>query len=119
MSRQPGQPGRVGRRWREAQAAVFDTETHCWLCNEPVDTRLHSRHPKARSADHLIQLDHGGNPYARSNLRLAHIGCNSGRSNALRRLDPSQCGCTHGMGYCVALVPGEPRGYIELDPSEV
>lgn len=98
---------------------MFDTETHCWICGELVDTRLHSRHPRARSADHLIQLDHGGDPYARSNLRLAHLGENSGRSNVLRHLDRTQCGCTNGMGYCVAVVPTQPRGYIELDPSEV
>lgn len=118
MSRQPGQAGRVGRRWREAQAAVFGSETHCWLCGEWVDTRLHSRHPKARSADHLIQLQHGGDPYLRSNLRLAHLGENSGRSNALRRLRREQCACSQGLP-CAALVPSQPRGYVELDPADV
>lgn len=118
MSRQPGQQGRVGRRWREAQAAVFNTETHCWLCGEYVDTRLHPRHPKARSADHLRQLQHHGDPYARSNTRLAHIGCNSARSNALRGLAEEDCACSLGLP-CAALNPVQPRGYIELDPNEV
>lgn len=50
---------------------------------------------------------------------MAHIGCNSGRSNALRRLAREDCGCTRGLGYCGVLQPAQPRGYIELDPSEV
>jgi len=118
MSRQPGQPGRVGHRWRQAQQAVFDTETHCWLCGQPVDTRLHPRHPRARSVDHLQQLQHGGDPHARTNLRLAHLGENSARSNRLRGLARHNCACSHGRP-CEPLVPTQPRGYVDLDPSEV
>lgn len=122
MSRQPGQPGRVGHRWRVAQQAVFESETHCWLCGDYVDQRLSARGPmapKSRSVDHLIQLQHGGDPYARSNTRLSHVGCNSGRSNRLRGLAREHCGCTHGRGHCVAIIPTQPRGYVDLDPSEV
>lgn len=118
MSRQPGQAGRVGARWRAAQAAVFDSETHCWICGGYVDTRLHPRHPMARSADHLRQLQHGGDPYARSNLRLCHLGENSGRSNALRNLSREDCACSLGLP-CAALIPSQPRGWVELDPNEV
>ncbi len=118
MSRQPGQAGRVGHRWREAQRPVFEQETHCWLCGGYVDTRLHPRHPQARSVDHLIQLQHDGDPHARSNCRLAHIGCNSARSNRLRRLSKRDCACSMGRP-CEPLIPSQPRGYVELDPSEV
>ncbi|MGW3992371.1 hypothetical protein ACWEF6_02675 [Amycolatopsis sp. NPDC004772] len=121
MSRQPGQPGRVGHRWRQAQQAVFDTETHCWLCGGYVDQRLSAQGPLAklsRSADHLVQLQHGGDPHARSNCRLAHIGCNSARSNRLRGLARENCACSHGRP-CEPLNPTQPRGYVELDPSEV
>lgn len=121
MSRQPGQPGRVGHRWRQAQQAVFDTETHCWLCGQPVDQRISAHGPLAglaRSADHLIQLQHGGDPYARSNLRLCHLGENSARSNRLRNLQREDCACSFGRP-CEPLVPAQPRGFVDLDPSEV
>jgi hypothetical protein len=121
MSRQPGQAGRVGSRWRTAQAAVFDSETHCWLCGGYVDQRLSAQGPlasRSRSADHLRQLQHGGDPYARSNLRLAHLGENSARSNRLRNLSREDCACSLGLP-CALLVPAQPRGYVDLDPSEV
>lgn len=121
MSRQPGQAGRVGAKWRAAQKPVFDQETHCWLCGGYVDQRLSAHGPLAamsRSADHLIQLQHGGDPFARSNTRLAHIGCNSARSNRLRNLPKAACACSMGRP-CEPLIPSQPRGYVELDPSEV
>jgi len=97
---------------------VFAEETHCWLCGEWIDQRLHPRHPKARSADHLVQLQHHGSPHDRANLRLSCIGCNSARSNRLRGLPIDQCACS--LGYpCARLNPTQPRGYLELDPSEV
>jgi hypothetical protein len=110
--------GRVGRPFRAFQAAVFATESHCWLCGGYVDQRLHPRHRLARSVDHLVQLQHHGPPHDRANGRLAHIGCNSGRSNALRNLPIEDCACS--LGYpCARLNPAQPRGYVELDPSEV
>lgn len=122
VSRTPAsQPGRVGRPWREAQAAVFATETHCWLCGEYVDQRLSSKGPLARlsrSADHLVQLQHGGHPTARSNLRLCHYGENAGRSNALRGLAVEDCACSHGLP-CAVLIPSQPRGYVALDPHSI
>jgi hypothetical protein len=111
-------PGRVGRPWREVSARVYAEENYCWLCGEFVDQRLHSRHPMSRSADHLVQLQHGGDPLDRSNLKLAHLGHNSGRSNALRGLPIAACACS--VGYpCARLNPAQPRGYVELDPSSI
>lgn len=69
--------GRRGRPWRRLQAQVFATETHCHLCGEWVNQTLPPRHPEARSIDHLIPLAHGGDPLARHNARLAHLGCNA------------------------------------------
>lgn len=107
--------GRAGRPWRTVQAQVYREETHCWLCGDWVDQTLPAQHAKARSADHLRQLQHGGQPHTRSNLRLAHIGCNSGRSNRLRGLTPDQCACTLGQP-CGRL---QPRGWISVDATQV
>ena len=69
-------PSLSGRPWRRAQAAVFATETHCWLCGEHVEQTLPPNHDRARSVDHITPLALGGAPYERSNLRLAHRRCN-------------------------------------------
>lgn len=117
----PIQHGRVGHRWREAQKPVFEQESHCWLCGEYVDQRLSAQGPLARlsrSVDHLVQLQHHGDPYRREGLRLAHLGCNAARSNRLRNIPIEQCACSHGMP-CALLNPAQPRGWVELDPSEV
>lgn len=73
--------GRRGRPWRRLQAQVYATETHCHLCGQWVNPNLPSRHPQARSVDHLIPLSRGGHPLDRDNARLAHLGCNARRGN--------------------------------------
>jgi len=107
-------PGRVGRPWREVSARVYREESHCWLCGGYIDQRLPPTHPRSRSADHLIQLQHGGNPTSRANLRLACLGCNTARSNRLRRLAVGQCACSQGLP-CAVLIPTQKRGYITTD----
>jgi len=108
--------GRVGRPWREVSARVYREEAHCWLCGEWVDQSLPPSTPWSRSADHLIQLQHDGLPAARSNLKLAHIRCNTARSNALRGLARTDCACSLGMP-CAAL---EPRhGFLSVDAAAV
>jgi hypothetical protein len=72
----------------------------------------------ARAADHLHMLEHGGPPIARQNLRLSHCACNTARSNRLRNLAREDCACSLGLP-CAVLVPQQPRGYVELDPSSV
>ncbi|SEF34379.1 hypothetical protein SAMN05421837_107350 [Amycolatopsis pretoriensis] len=110
--------GRVGRAWREVSSRVYAEETHCWICGDYVDPRLHPRHPRARSADHLIQLSHGGHPTRRAGLRLAHLGCNSARGNRLRAVALGDCACQHGRP-CAPLASHQPRGYVAVDASSV
>lgn len=110
--------GRVGRPWREVAARVYREETHCWLCGEWVDQALPSKHPWARSADHLRQLQHDGPPTLRSNLKLAHIRCNTARSNTLRGLTVEQCACSMGLP-CAALEPRSARGLLIVDASTI
>lgn len=108
--------GRVGRAWREVSARVYREETDCWLCGDWVDQTLPPSTPWARSADHLIQLQHDGPPVLRSNLRLAHCRCNTARSNTLRGLTVGQCACSMGMP-CAALESR--RGYLSVDAGAV
>ena len=76
--------GRTGRPWRRVAARVYAEETVCWVCGEYVDQTLPPRTPRSRSVDHVVPLSRGGDPLNRANLRLAHIGCNTGRSNRSR-----------------------------------
>ena len=47
-------------------------ETHCWICGEPGSPA------DPLTADHLLAVAAGG-PSSRSNLRAAHLSCNSRR----------------------------------------
>lgn len=87
----------------------------CWLCGEWVDQTLPPLHRLARGADHLIQLQHGGPPHARSNIRLSHCRCNTARSNSLRGLKVEDCACSLGLP-CARL---QPRGWVSVDATTV
>jgi 5-methylcytosine-specific restriction endonuclease McrA len=65
--------------YRRLRAQVIREESHCWLCGGLVDKSLKGPDPKSPSADHVVRLEDGGDNI-RSNLRLSHLGCNSGRS---------------------------------------
>lgn len=70
--------GRKGRPWVRVQQRVYAEETNCHLCGEHVDQTLPIRTPRSRSVHHLIPPDIRPDlANVRSNLRLAHYGCNS------------------------------------------
>lgn len=48
----------------------------CWWCREPVDPAGIGK--EAPSLDHVVSLAEGGSN-RRTNLRLAHVGCNNER----------------------------------------
>ncbi len=75
--------GRGGRPYRRLQAQVFAEETHCWRCYAWVDQTLPPNHDWARSLDHVIPLNRGGDPLARANARLAHRWCNTSKGDKL------------------------------------
>lgn len=110
--------GRSGHRWRIVSAQVYREERLCWLCSQPVNQALHSKHPQSKTVDHLIQLQHGGDPLKRSGLRLSHRSCNSARSNKLRNLAIDDCACSQGRP-CARLNAYYPRGYVAIDPWSV
>lgn len=57
---------------------VISEETTCWICEKAVDKTLSGRDPDGPSIDHVIARAKGGTN-DRSNLRLAHLRCNSAR----------------------------------------
>jgi 5-methylcytosine-specific restriction endonuclease McrA len=69
------------KRFRDLRQQVIHEETHCWLCHQPVSRNLRYPHPKSAAIDHVTPRSHGGDPYDRNNLRLAHFDCNSSRGN--------------------------------------
>jgi 5-methylcytosine-specific restriction endonuclease McrA len=68
---------RNGHRWRELERRVLAEETHCRLCDQPVDkARDRKTDPLAAAIDHLIPIHRGGPEYDRANAGLMHRGCN-------------------------------------------
>lgn len=61
------------------RALVLAEETHCWICGFMVHREHKAPHPGSPSVDHVVRLADGGRN-TRENLRLAHLGCNSGRA---------------------------------------
>lgn len=78
-----------GHRRRRLRARVLATETycawsHCEWPDDPVDKTLHWNHPLAPEVDEIIPVSRGGDPLARSNVRLMHRICNQRRGNGTR-----------------------------------
>ena len=65
------------------RAQVLREETNCWLCGQFVDVKLKAGLPESPEVDEILPVSLGGNPYDRSNTRLAHRLCNQKRSNKL------------------------------------
>ena len=57
---------------------VLREETVCHICGQPVDKTLSGRDRMGPTLDHLVPRARGGTN-ARSNLRLAHLSCNSAK----------------------------------------
>lgn len=53
----------------------------CQICQRRVDQRLAWPHPMCASLDHIIPLTEPGTSHTRANVRLAHLRCNTARSN--------------------------------------
>lgn len=68
---------RSGPGWKRMRQDVLDSETHCGICGGYVDRTVLGTHPDAPSVDHIIPIDDGGDHLERSNVQLAHFGCNA------------------------------------------
>lgn len=77
-------PHRVGRPWRRLREQVLAEETDCFRCGEPVDKNLPPNGRWSPSVDHVVDVSDGGAPLDRSNVRIAHHGCNGAAGVAKR-----------------------------------
>lgn len=60
----------------------FRDHGRCGLCGKPVPPRFGWKisFPKAPTLDHIVPISKGGQ-HVRSNVQLAHLGCNSAKGN--------------------------------------
>ena len=75
---------RSGHRWRMAYARLKAQRRGCWICRvfgrpDAIDYGLPPRDPMGFSADHLIPVSKGGDPYDMANLDATHLRCNEWR----------------------------------------
>jgi 5-methylcytosine-specific restriction endonuclease McrA len=94
MSAHHDQPWRKGLAWKRLCKQVFSEETVCWLCFGAIDWNAPPRTPFSKSVDHVLPVEtHPELALVRSNLHLAHFGCNSRRSargNIMAGYEPSR-----------------------------
>jgi 5-methylcytosine-specific restriction endonuclease McrA len=71
----PASHGRRGRPWRRLRARILAESDVCWLCGKPG----------ADSIDHVVPLSIDPSlAHDITNLRPAHLRCNSRRGNGTR-----------------------------------
>lgn len=73
--------GHTGHRWRQLRKAVLRESTVCWICGKDGATTVD--HIVPVSLDPARCLD-------RSNVRPAHLSCNSARGNGRRGMPTSR-----------------------------
>ena len=76
-----------GRPQQLLRQRVLDEEDICWLCRQPVDKTLSGKTSWGPSVDHRVPRSKGGTN-DRSNLSLAHTGCNSRKKDKLTAPQP-------------------------------
>ncbi|MGD6749158.1 HNH endonuclease [Streptomyces sp. BH105] len=81
--------GRSGRRWRRVVAQLkAESLPICSICGYDIDMTLPHLDPLAWTAEHVVPLSAGGDPYDRDNLRPAHRGCNSRKGSGPPPIPP-------------------------------
>jgi len=68
-----GNPIYGTKRWKEVRRLTLEEDPECHWC------RLKGKRTKATQADHIVELDRGGDPYDRSNLVSSCSHCNASR----------------------------------------
>jgi hypothetical protein len=102
--------GRKGRPWYRVCNRVFNEETMCHLCGQPVNTQLAGRTPWSRSVHHLIPPDIRPDlANIRSNLRLTHLGCNSAHGRGPYETRPGRTCTLTGCHACRDTNKGRPN----------
>lgn len=89
LRRATSQRKHIRRRGQRRKAELIPIEEiyqrdggRCALCygRVPADFGFKVSYPRAPTLDHIIPLSKGGK-HSRCNVQLAHLGCNSGKSN--------------------------------------
>ncbi|MBO1751721.1 hypothetical protein J4G33_07895 [Actinotalea sp. BY-33] len=71
-----------GHRRRELRKRVLREEDRCGICGQLVDKTLPHGLPESPEVDEIMPVSLGGDPLARTNVRLSHRRiCNQRRGN--------------------------------------
>jgi 5-methylcytosine-specific restriction endonuclease McrA len=81
---------RSSPRWKRVRKIVLRTATHCAFCHRRLDFDAPPRSRWSPSVDHVTPLALGGDPFAVSNLRAAHYGCNTSSGAAIGNRSPKR-----------------------------
>lgn len=68
-----GNPIYSTKQWRDARRLTLENDPECHWC------RLRGKRTKATQADHVIELDRGGDPYDLANIVSSCASCNASR----------------------------------------
>lgn len=80
----PTNPRRTnGHRRTQLRRRVLAHYTHCAICGQPVDKTLPQLDPMAPEVDEILPVSRGGDPYAWTNVQLAHRICNQRKGDRL------------------------------------
>jgi predicted nucleic acid-binding Zn ribbon protein len=80
-----------GYEWQLVRRIVLAEESVCGFCGDDVDKGLRFPDPLSPSVDHIVRKEDGGTD-DRSNLRLAHLGCNAaGQARRRSMRVPTAC----------------------------
>jgi 5-methylcytosine-specific restriction endonuclease McrA len=74
-------------RWQRIRAEMIASVLQCPRCGCWLD-RTGPRGPATPTVDHIVPLKLGGSAYARDNLRVLCMSCNSTAGGGLRRATP-------------------------------
>lgn len=78
--RHSGDPRRKTAAYSKARKVILAPDPlFCELCGYLIDKRLRYPEPGSASVDHIIPISRGGDPADLTNMRPAHLGCNSQR----------------------------------------
>ena len=73
--------GHVGHRWRKLRSEVLRTSDVCWICQKPGSTTV----------DHIVPVSlDPSRALDPTNVRPAHLTCNSARGNGRRGMPTSR-----------------------------
>jgi hypothetical protein len=74
-------------QWKQLVRRVCTPGSVCYLCGQPIEFGLRRNHPRGPSADHIVALAAGGDPFDPANLAPCHFGENSAKGRRVSMPD--------------------------------